>query len=143
MLCVPGSGGQTAACSTPSAPGGARHRSSEGRGTQTEMESVNGGFDTKKTNSMSSGYNGYTRQTWTHLSDQSEGPVEAPGVGVLPDFVVEPAELGQSAAGVSQGLAQHHLLRHGTYYNTCMWALHPVFVYSSWDKQEVYTCNDK
>lgn len=74
---------------------------------------------------MSSGHNGYTRQTWTHLSDQSEGPVEAPGVGVLPDFVVEPAELGQSAAGVSQGLAQHHLLRHGAHYNTCMRALHP------------------
>lgn len=52
----------------------------------------------------------------THLSDQSEGSVEAPGVGVLPDFVVEPAELGQSAAGVSQGLAQHHLVRHGTHY---------------------------
>lgn len=92
---------------------------------------------------MSSGHNGYTRQTWTHLSDQSEGPVEAPGVGVLPDFVVEPAELGQSAAGVSQGLAQHHLLRHGAHYNTCMRALHPAFVYSSWDKQEVYTCKDK
>lgn len=56
-------------------------------------------------------------RTRTHLSDQSEGPVQAPGVGVLPDFVVEPAELGQPAAGVSQGLAQHHLVRHGAHYN--------------------------
>lgn len=32
FICVPGSGGQTAACNTPSARGGVRHRSSEGGG---------------------------------------------------------------------------------------------------------------
>lgn len=30
LLCLPGSGGPTVACNTPSAPGGARHRSSDG-----------------------------------------------------------------------------------------------------------------
>lgn len=58
-----------------------------------------------------------TDHTHTHLSDQSKGPVQAPGVGVLPDFVVEPAQLCQSAAGVPQGLAQHHLVRHRSHYN--------------------------
>ena len=50
--------------------------------------------------------------TQPHLSDQSEGAVKAPGVGVLSDFVVEPAELGQSAADVPQGLAHHYLRMH-------------------------------
>lgn len=107
LLCLPGSGGPTVACNTPSAPGGARHRSSDGghRG-----DSV--GRDSRQNKTLQD--NECTWRTQTHLSDQSEGSVEAPGVGVLPDFVVEPAELGQSAAGVSQGLAQHHLVRHGT-----------------------------
>lgn len=31
LVCLPVSGAQTGACSTPSAPGGATHRSSEGK----------------------------------------------------------------------------------------------------------------
>lgn len=70
----------------------------------------------------------------THLSHQSKGSVEAPGVGVLSDFVVEPAKLGQSAAGVPQGLAQHHLV--GAQH--MLKRMHPLFVYSSYNKQELY-----
>lgn len=112
MICVPVSGGQTAAGSTPSAPGGGRRRSSEGgdegehRGVKTR---VSGGLEGGGTS---------TRSAQTHLSDQPECPVQAPDVGVLPDFVVQPAELAQSAAGVSQGLAHHHLVGHSAHYTS-------------------------
>lgn len=53
----------------------------------------------------------------THLPDQSKGPVETPGISVLPDFVVKPSKFRQSAAGVSQRFAQHHLLAKITHFH--------------------------
>lgn len=65
----------------------------------------------------------------TYLSNQSKGPVEASGISVLPDFVVEPAKFSQSAAGVPEGLAQHHLVSQSRHYNTynniCLFILPP------------------
>lgn len=92
---LPVSGGPRGAGSTPSAPDGARHRSSEPDGER--QTGVNGGYIQEQRPLMEPKH--------THLPHQPEGPVQAPGVRVLPHFVVEPAQFGQSAAGVPQGFA--------------------------------------
>lgn len=107
LLCIPGSEGLTVACSTPSVPGEGRHRSSSRKQR---------GLSSKGANQV--GHHDYTGDTCTNLSDQSKGPVKAPGISVLPHFVVEPTKFSQSAAGVSQRPAQHHLLSQNTHYNT-------------------------
>lgn len=54
------------------------------------------------------------------LSHQAESSVQTARVSVLPDLVVEPAQLSQSATGVPQRLTEHHLGTHLRSYNRRM-----------------------
>lgn len=106
MFCIPESGGQTVTCSTLLALDAVKHKNSYER-----RKNIDQFFMLKKAKNKA-----ISIHTKTHLPDKSKGPIKAPGISVLPDFVVEPSELCQSAAGVSQRFTQHHLLAQTIHY---------------------------